>query len=370
MRTSALFLLLLGLALSVTPACKKQEEGPSIKARGYSEGSQLPKSGESGQATSSSMTTDADGRRFEELEFMSDGVSIGGTLVLPKRTDPAPAVVLVHMLGRDRSTWKEFQLLLADEGIGSFAIDLRGHGSSEGGPGGYEAFNPAEWQAALSDVRNAVLALEEFPDRINTDRLGVIGASIGANYAIELGAEMPRLVVVALSAGKSYKGVDSEAALLKVKRQAFLAGQTGDEPAAELLLWAQDSVPEAAFFEEEGTAHGTAMLPNGNLEAQILAFIRGRWGVKPDEPGGGLDGGLPEDLPLIDDPVEEAPQEEDPAFEEFAPPEEEVPVDDGGGADDGGGVEDGGATDDGSGDANAEDDAEAEGDAGDASSGW
>lgn len=337
MRPSIIALLTTSLLLGGTLACKKQSEVPSIKVRGYSEGSGLASGGASGELKRSEMTTDADGRRFEDLEFLSDGVTIRGQLVLPQRLDPAPTVVLVHMLGRDRSTWKQFQLLLADEGIGSLAIDLRGHGSSEGGPAGYEKFSPKEWQGVVSDVRNAVHVLEEYPDRINVERLGIIGASIGANAAIELGTELEKLPIIALSAGKDYKGILTTEPLAKLRQRVLLAAETGDTPAADLLNWAQDAIPEATFFEEEGADHGTNMLPNGSLEAQILSFLRERWKLRPDDPGGPIPDGLPEDTSLMDDMTTDDTPEEPPVFEEFEPVEDLSGDDTDDGSDDTGG---------------------------------
>lgn len=333
---------LVGLLLT-TSACRKQEEGPSIKARGHTSGAGLAATGTSGQVKSGEITTDAAGRRFEDLEFMADGVTIRGTLVLPKRPDPAPAVVLVHMVSGDRTGWTDWQLLLADEGFASFAIDLRGHGQSEGGPSGHQQFSPKEWQAGVSDVRNAVLVLKEYPDKVNPERIAVMGASIGANYAIELGAEMSGLPVIAVSAGLNYRGVDVRDALTGLGRRAFLIGQMEDAPAEEFLMWAQEQVPEATVWREDGGAHGLALFPNGPLENQILVFLRDRMGIRPDDPGGELPGGIPPEPDFFqdfDDGSSSDSATEEPAFEEFPAddpadtPSDELPEDPGNDDDD------------------------------------
>lgn len=298
--------------------------------------------GPSGQVKVGEVTTDAEGRRLEEIEFLADGTTIRGRLVLPARTDPAPAVVMVHMLGSDRSAYDELQLLFADEGIGSLAIDLRGHGQSEGGPEGHQHFKDLEWQAALADVQNALSSLAELPET-NAERLGLIGASIGANYALMAAAERPGTPVVALSAGKNYKGVDPTGEMPKLRRLAFYVAAGDDKPAAELLDWVGDNVPESLTWPEDGNAHGTNLLPNGPLEAQMLLFFRDRWGIQPGEPGSELDAADVETPPLIDEGMEALEQTEEeapPTEEDFTGGDEvpeEPPADDGGDGEDGGG---------------------------------
>ena len=61
------------------------------------------------------------------------GVKLAGRLVLPKRKDPVPVVVLIH--GAERESAREsyaLQRLLPAENVGAFVYDKRGTGGSEG----------------------------------------------------------------------------------------------------------------------------------------------------------------------------------------------------------------------------------------------
>ena len=60
-----------------------------------------------------------------------DGTPLAGMLYegTPR---PAPAVVLVHMLGRSKDEWSAVALRLQEAGLTVLAVDLRGHGGSGG----------------------------------------------------------------------------------------------------------------------------------------------------------------------------------------------------------------------------------------------
>ncbi|MEO7995353.1 MAG: alpha/beta fold hydrolase [bacterium] len=338
--------------------CPKKNDSPSLKATGHRRDGGGTANGPSGHAHTGSSSTDDSGRRIESIEFLSNGSNLVGKLMLPAKTDPAPAVVLVHMLGSDKSAWNDIQELFADEGIATLAFDLNGHGDSEGGPKGFEAFSDLEWQAGVDDVRNAVDALKEFPDKINVERLAIMGASIGANYAILVGGEAGNLPVIAISAGKDYHGVDPTAAAPQLRRRGFFVAQTEDVPANDFFSWAEENAAESNFWPEDGTAHGTDIFPDPPLENQLLLWLRDRWGIQPGEPGSDLPAALPGDEPLADQgadvdnpPVTDTPpdtaKEDDAGFPADDPPDasggEEHPDDDppaDGGDDDGGGDDD------------------------------
>jgi alpha-beta hydrolase superfamily lysophospholipase len=61
----------------------------------------------------------------------SDGTSLSAVLYEADH-QPAPAVVLVHMLTRTHADWAAFANELQQAGFHVLAIDLRGHGDSGG----------------------------------------------------------------------------------------------------------------------------------------------------------------------------------------------------------------------------------------------
>ncbi len=114
------------------------------------------------------------------MEFTLDGKTIryanGG-----RAHDPAlPAVVLVHGSGMNRTVWQFQTRYLAHHGYRVAAVDLPGHGGSEGPP--IETI--PEMGAWLADV---IDALELGPAH-------VIGHSMGTYIGIEAAAQRPETV--------------------------------------------------------------------------------------------------------------------------------------------------------------------------------
>src|SRR5919108_1882788 len=73
----------------------------------------------------------------EKVSFLTDDkVLIAGTYYSPatsnKNTSAADAIILLHMLGRDRNDWNTFASTLSNSSNGYIvlSLDLRGHGQS------------------------------------------------------------------------------------------------------------------------------------------------------------------------------------------------------------------------------------------------
>ena len=196
----------------------------------------------------------------------SDGVSIKGTYYRPAATD-APGVVLLHMLGRKRGDWDAFARQLQDAGYSVLAIDLRGHGESGG---------KREWGKMTMDAAAATDFLRARPE-VDPERIVIIGASIGANIAINYGAEDPDVVGVALlSPGLDYRGVKTaEAVKAYGDRPLFIAASSEDKYAAEssrTLDGLAQGPHQLLILKNQG--HGTQMLGKDNgLEEAIFQWL-------------------------------------------------------------------------------------------------
>src|SRR5688572_19553838 len=111
----------------------------------------------------------------------------------------APGVLLLHIYGGSRADWTAFARGLQERGTAALALDLRGHGESPG---------PQSWTMALSDVRAAWDILIARPE-VDGQRSAIIGASIGSNLALMVGANNPGVVtVIALSPGLDYQRLE------------------------------------------------------------------------------------------------------------------------------------------------------------------
>jgi dienelactone hydrolase len=180
-----------------------------------------------------------------------DGHTIVGTLTEASQR-PAPAVVLVGMLGRPRDDWHAVADRLAAANITSLAIDLRGQYLPDDGSG-------TSWAV---DVSAAVAFLAGRPD-VRAWAIGVVGASAGANLAAVAAAADPRVhSLVLVSPSLDYRGIRMEAPLRQyADRPALLVASLRDPYAARS---ARELAADAPGLREiqwsETAAHGTALL--------------------------------------------------------------------------------------------------------------
>jgi dienelactone hydrolase len=187
-----------------------------------------------------------------------DGVTLAGTWYdAPGR--PAPAVILVHMLHRTRRDWDGVAALLSSAGFGALAFDLRGHGDSQGSM-------PAEdkYQTFLQDVTAARRFVASRSD-VTPGRIGLLGASLGANLAAMETAQAPGIASLALlSASTDYRGVRIDAALRKYSGRLLLV-YSDDDPYAqrsvkELKKAASGRTSTWETLTLSHAGHGTTML--------------------------------------------------------------------------------------------------------------
>lgn len=142
----------------------------------------------------------------------NDGVNIIGAHYKVELT--GAGILLLHMMPAAKESWRGFAAKLNEAEIGALAIDLRGHGESDGGPDGYRTFTDAEHQASIEDVRAGV----GFQKEEGHSPLFVAGASIGANLSLNILAENPEIEgAILLSAGLDYRGVETLPAAKKIR---------------------------------------------------------------------------------------------------------------------------------------------------------
>ena len=111
----------------------------------------------------------------------SDGIKIAYDLY--DVADPKGYIILAPMMPATKESWRDFANFTQKQGYSSIAIDLRGHGQSEGGPNGYENFSDNDHQKSIRDIEAAVEFLKNKGAR--PDRIILVGASIGANLSLK-----------------------------------------------------------------------------------------------------------------------------------------------------------------------------------------
>jgi pimeloyl-ACP methyl ester carboxylesterase len=171
-----------------------------------------------------------------------------------------PAAVLLHMLIADRHSYDDFGAKLAAAGFNVLALDSRGHGDSlkqNGKIKRYTVFDDAAHKSSLLDVAAAKDFLAQ--KGADTSKLVVVGASIGANFALNYGADDADVrAVVLLSPGLNYHGVETTAAMGKYGgRAAYLVASDDDKYSAESIGKLHEIAGGAAFKMFEDAGHGT-----------------------------------------------------------------------------------------------------------------
>src|ERR687897_586660 len=97
-------------------------------------------------------------RNGQTVTFITDdGVSIVGTYYAPSSglKDSTPTIILLHMLGKDRSTWNTFASALSHKGYAVLSIDLRGHGESikqGSSTASYQSFTANDFQTLCAKI--------------------------------------------------------------------------------------------------------------------------------------------------------------------------------------------------------------------------
>ncbi len=107
-----------------------------------------------------------------EVDHEAAHAATGG--VTPNRADPA--IVLIHGAGMNSTIWQLQTRYLAHRGYQAVAVDLPGHGRSEGEP--------------LVDIAAYAEWLVRFLDAAELEKVNLVGHSMGALIAIEAAARL------------------------------------------------------------------------------------------------------------------------------------------------------------------------------------
>jgi len=204
---------------------------------------------------------------MERITFTTlDDVQIVGSWMTSQTT--YGAALLLHMMPADRTSWALLQAKLAEKGIASLAIDLRGHGESTHGPGDsrldYKSFKIEEHQSSLNDVTEAFAWIRR--RGLESERIVACGASIGANLGLQLLGEEPQCAGAALlSPGKDYHGLLALEDVLRILNTQAIwtcASETDDQDSFECAKELIDTAPSEnkIFVPVQNAGHGTAIL--------------------------------------------------------------------------------------------------------------
>src|SRR5258708_8482379 len=114
------------------------------------------------------------------VEFFSEGVGVGGELLLPDGLKPGerrPGIVLCHGFTGIRSLiLGDYAKVFVEAGFVALTFDYRGYGGSEGTR---RRLIPLE---QIDDIRNAISFFETLP-QVDPNRIGLWRTSFGGGHA-------------------------------------------------------------------------------------------------------------------------------------------------------------------------------------------
>lgn len=135
--------------------------------------------------------------------YDSDGLKVNGLLTIPKAGGPHPAIVFVHgyiapTIYKTTEKYVDYVDYLARNGFVVLKIDLRGHGQSEGTPGG--AYYSSDY---VIDTLNAYAALQK-AEFVDPNRIGLWGHSMAGNITFRSAVAKQDIPAIVIWGGAGY----------------------------------------------------------------------------------------------------------------------------------------------------------------------
>lgn len=121
----------------------------------------------------------------------ADGSAMAATWRCPEGAGPFPALLCLHGLTLTQAIFEAPAQALAEAGVASLRLDLRGHGASGG------ELKAQGFEDELQDLRSGLAALAALPGA-DAQRLGLLGFSLGGALSAVLAVEAPRVKALAL----------------------------------------------------------------------------------------------------------------------------------------------------------------------------
>jgi dienelactone hydrolase len=204
-----------------------------------------------------------EGYSMETVRLMTaDNVTLVGSYY----DAPGDGIILLHQFQRNRQSWDSFAKELQQQGLAAIAIDLRGHGESEGN---LQAFTDQDFQAMLQDAEAAATFLQKREKRIGA----IVGASIGANTALRYSA-IHKTPAVLLSPGLTYHGIDINDTTSNAPTLIIAAKSDNYAYTSSVELDRNNLFGEHRLLVIKGNKHGTDMLPEPGVTKTMLDFVQ------------------------------------------------------------------------------------------------
>lgn len=203
------------------------------------------------------------GSWFAPKDYVAVGLVPESGITLAGRYYPSAGkvedrgVILLHQLGGSQNDWTKFAQKLQRENFEVITLDFRGHGESSGD---WEQMTTADYAQLVDDAAEAIEYLQDINGNM---RIAVVGASIGANVALELADQSDVITTaVLLSPSKNYKGIDITTINKNIMQPVLYVASQDDQESAmdtEKLHKASGSTQKTLKIYPQG-GHGIKLL--------------------------------------------------------------------------------------------------------------
>ena len=196
---------------------------------------------------------------FEDITFKTaDNFTITASLGIPQTlAESIPAIIFIHQGGSDRSEWDTVAKQAFRKGWATLAYDIRGHGESSGSWTNAWYDDPDN---APKDLEAALAHLKSLP-KVDSDRLAVVGASVGGNLACVASARYGVKTAIAISHKTSAVSNLAGGGSLAY-RSVYHLSSSGDQ-GGQRATWAQELFEQTAEPKKleitEGSGHGVSI---------------------------------------------------------------------------------------------------------------
>lgn len=213
----------------------------------------------------------------EATVVTTDGRTLACSVGAPKGA--TNGVLLLHMAGHTKEEFAALADKFLRQNLLVMTVDLRGHGGSTKPED--PAMTAMDWLSTVEDARAGVAALKAR----GAQRVAIVGAEIGANLALVVGAEDPSVAsVTLLSPGLDYKGIVTGEAAKRYGARPILFVVSKDDSYGVRSATALDNLSPGPHTVQtfEAAGKGTRMFSKEpTLEGQILGFVSTSWLVAP-----------------------------------------------------------------------------------------
>lgn len=180
--------------------------------------------------------------------------------------DGPTGVILAHMRPADQTEWFPFATeLAATGGYTVMTFDFRGYGESTG---------DKQFDRIDTDLSAAFRYMR---DELDTEKVFLVGASMGGTASLIAGSRLPVAGVVSISSPSQFPPLDAEETVGEITAPKLFITTSDDVPAmrSQERFWELAEEPKAQEIYE-GDAHGTAIFASEHgaaLEARIKQFL-------------------------------------------------------------------------------------------------